>query len=285
LKGLDEKIIRDGESWVRLRSAFGVLLAQYGNAAYLASSNIGGQHFSKHHKGDEDTADPIVPVEGKRQREALEFLTEKILSDKAFHFSPQTLRRLTKENWYHWGNRSSFFSGDLTYPVHDRVLGIQKIVLNHCFSAAVLKRLQNQQLLVDGDDALKIAEVFRTLSDSIWSELGVEKEDLPEKFEVSPIRRNLQREHVRKLSTIVIGQQRNPFYAMFSYAYFSGNSYRYPADARSLARMHLHELGEKIIAVLEIEDLKLEDSSKAHLQEVREQISKVLNAEMDAAAP
>jgi len=173
LKGLDDNVVRDGESWARLRSAFSVLLSQYGNAAYLASSNIGGQYFSKHHKGGEDVSDPIVPVEGKRQREALEFLIEKILSDEAFQFSPQTLRRLTKESWYHWGSRSFFFSGDVAYPIHDRVLGIQKIVLNHCFNASVLKRLQDQQLMVDGDDALKIAEVFRTLSDSIWTELSV----------------------------------------------------------------------------------------------------------------
>jgi len=285
LKGLDDKVVRDGESWVRLRSAFGVLLSQYGNAAYLATSNIGGQYFTKHHKSEEKVSDPVVPVDGKIQREALEVLTEKILSDEAFHFSPQTLRRLTRENWYHWGSSSFFFSSDLTYPIYDRVLAIQKIVLNHCFSAAVLKRLQDHQLLVDGDDSLTIAEVFRTLSDSVWSELSIDKEDLPEKFEISTIRRNLQREHARKLSTLVIGQRRNSLYDSYSYALFAGNSYRHPADARSLARMHLKELGEKLEGVLELEDLEIDDSSRAHLQEVREQIKKVLNAEMEASGP
>ena len=108
---------------------------------------------------------------------------------------------------------------------------------------------------------------------------------MPEKFEISAVRRNLQREHVRKLSTIVIGQRRNPFYEMYSFALFFGNSYRYPADARSLARMHLQELGEKLEGVLELEDLKVDDSSRAHLLEVKEQISKVLNAEMEATGP
>ncbi|MCA9232726.1 MAG: zinc-dependent metalloprotease [Planctomycetales bacterium] len=285
IEDIDEKVVRDGESWVRLRSAFSVLLSQYGNAAYMASSYIGGQYFSKHHKSKEEVADPVVPVAGKRQREALEFLTEKVLSDDAFHFSPQTLRRLTRENWYHWGSNSFFFSGDLVYPVHDHVLAIQKIVLNHCFSASVLKRLQDQQLLVEGDDALEIAEVFRTLSDSIWTELGVEQDDLPEQLEISPIRRNLQREHMRKLSTIVIGQQRNSLFDLYAYVLFAGNSYQYPADARSLARMHLRELGDKLERVLGIEGLKIEDSSRAHLQEVKEQIDKVLSASLDASGP
>ncbi len=285
LKNLDDRVIQDGESWARLRTAFSVLLSQYGNAAYLASSTIGGQHFSKHHKGGEDTPDPIVPVDGKRQREALEFLTEKILSDKAFHFSPKTLRRLTRENWFHWGSHSYFSSGDVGYPLHDHILGIQRIVLNHCFQSSVLRRLQNQRLLVEGDDLLAIAEVFRTLSDSIWSELDVEKDNLPEEFEISPIRRNLQREHIRKLSKILVGQRRNPFYDFYSYALFSGSSSSYPADARSLARLHLQELSEKISKVLELEDLKIKDANRAHLQEAHEQIKKVLNARIDAVGP
>ena len=285
LGNLDDKVVKDGESWVRLRSAFSVLLSQYGNAAYLGVQNIGGQYFAKHHKSDEETPDPVIPVSGKLQRESLSFLTEKILSDEAFHFSPQTLRRLTRENWYHWGSRSSFYGGDLTFPVHDRVLGIQKIVLNHCFNASVLKRLQDQQLLVEGDDALKISEVFRTLTDSVWSELDVDAEKLPEKYEVSPIRRNLQREHLRKLSSIVIGQKRNPFDFIYTYVLFSSSSSRYPADAKSLARMHLNDIEQQVGKVLELEDLKIEDSSRAHLLEVREQINKVLNANMEATAP
>jgi hypothetical protein len=284
LPQITDKIIRDGESWARLRSAFSVLLGQYGNAAYLASSTIAGQHISKHHKGGEETPDPIVPVTGKKQRAALEFLTSKILSDKAFRFPPELLRRLTVENWNHWGSQFSFF-GSVDYPIHDRILGIQRIVLNHCLDASVLRRLQNQKLLAEEDEPLPMAEVFRTLTGSVWTEVAVDDDQGSDAFEISLIRRNLQREHLRKLSTIVIGQRRNPFYDLYAFVLFSGNQYSYPADAKSLARMHLKEIEQKIASVLEDKDRKIEDATRAHLEEAHQQIGMVLDARLTANGP
>ncbi len=104
LKNLDQRVVKDGESWARLRSAFSVLFSQFGDAAFFAASYIGGQNVSRDFKGGEKSRDPVVPVTGEKQREALQFLTENILSDKAFQFSPALLRRLTTEYWYHWGS-------------------------------------------------------------------------------------------------------------------------------------------------------------------------------------
>jgi hypothetical protein len=53
MKELDAKVVKDGESWARLRTAFGALFSQYGNAAFLASANIGGQSFHRDAKGGE----------------------------------------------------------------------------------------------------------------------------------------------------------------------------------------------------------------------------------------
>jgi hypothetical protein len=284
LPKLDDKVVRDGESWARLRSAFSLLLAQYGNAAYLASSYIAGQDFAKHHKGGKDTEDPIVPITGEKQREALHFVAEKILSDKAFKFSPRLLRRLSMDNWYHWGSASYFFDS-VDYPVYDRILDIQRVGLNYCLDASVLRRLQNQKLLAKDDKPLEMSEIFRTLTDSIWSELGKNDGDKPEKFEVSLIRRNLQREHVRKLSKIVIEQRRNPLYDLYDYVSFFGGSQQYPADARSLARMHIREIDKKIDGLLQDKDRKMDDATRAHLEEIHEQITMVLKAQMSASGP
>jgi hypothetical protein len=291
MKDLDKKVVKDGQSWARLRSAYSALLSQYGNAAYLAASYIAGQSFSRDFKSsDEKSRDPVSPIAGKRQREALEFLAKEVLSDSAFEFSPKLLRRLTMEHWYHWGSDSMSFGGGVDFPIYDYVLSIQRIPLDHCLDAAVLGRLQNQQLLRDGDEEpLKMAEVFRTLSDEIWSELAMDaeetKEDGEQKLELSIIRRNLQREHLRKLSTIVIGSPRNPLYDLYNYVVFYGSSFNYPADARSLARMHLKELSGKIGKVLGEEELKMDDTTRAHLQEAQVLITKTLEAQFDAAGP
>ena len=88
------------------------------------------------------------------------------------------------------------------------------------------------------------------------------------------IRRNLQREHLKKLTTLVVGNKsRADDYFYFVFAFGSRTP---PPDARSLARMHLRELGKKIDMVLK--ENKLDDTRRAHLEECQEQIAKVLAA-------
>ena len=173
LKNLDARVVKDGESWARTRRAFGLLLQQWGDGAVLASQYVGGHSVSRDHKADKGAHDPIVPVPGAKQRECLKFITDHILSDKSFQFSPALLRRLGTERWSHWGNDDWFgASGAVDISVLERVLGIQKIVLGHCLSASTLARLENQQLQVEsGADPLRMEEVFRSLTDGIWSDL------------------------------------------------------------------------------------------------------------------
>ena len=131
------------------------------------------------------------------------------------------------------------------YPVNERVLAYQKIALNQCLSADVLARLENQVLLVDaGTDSLRPSEVFRALTDGVWAELNNPGDMSKEKpFALSTIRRNLQREHARKLGQIVLGNRRSGYDDVYGYVMFS-NAGTYPADARSLARMHLKEIND-----------------------------------------
>src|SRR5262249_40817570 len=116
--------------------------------------------------------DPITPVPSAKQREALKLVSENVLSDKAFQFSPDLLRKLASERWYHWGNESMFYFGSgVDFPIYQRILGIQKIVLGQCLAADTLARLQNQELqAAPGSEPLTMAEVFRSLTDGIWSE-------------------------------------------------------------------------------------------------------------------
>jgi hypothetical protein len=289
MKELDAKVVKDGESWARLRSAFGALISQYGNAAFLASANIGGQSFHRDAKGGEKGRDPVVPVPGDRQREALAFLVNEILSDKNFSFSPALLRRITTEHWYHWGSDMRFGSTD--FPIYDRVLSIQRIVLSQSLSASTLRRLQNQQLLTDGDaKPLKVDELFRVLTDNIWSELAPRSNENNgngngSPLNISVIRRNLQREHLRRLGTMVIGNRASPYGDMFGYVMFMSGGSSYPADARSLALMHLRETQDRIDAVLKKESLKADDLTKAHLQDCQANIKRLLDARLDVRDP
>ncbi len=55
-----------------------------------------------------------------------------------------------------------------------------------------------------------------------------------------------------------------------------------PADARSLARAHLKEIGGRIDRELGDKELTVDETTRAHLDECRERIAKALNASMTA---
>jgi hypothetical protein len=290
LKDLDSRVVKDGESWARTRRAFGILLEQWGDGATLASQYVGGQSVSRDHKADKGAHDPIVPVAGAKQRECLKFLTDAILSDKSFQFSPALLRRLGTERWSHWGTGGGVFGPGVDISVLERILAIQKIVLSQCLSSSTLARVQNQQLQADpGTDPLRIDEVFRSLSDGIWSDLDhvpPAGDDKSAKFVLSTIRRNLQREYLRRLSGMVIGTNSGSMDDIVSYIVFlRGGNNSVPADARALARLHLKEIAGRISKVLDAKNVTIDDTSRAHLEECRHRIAKVLEANLDVREP
>jgi len=281
LKGLEDRVVDKGEGYQRARLAFNVLLGQYGNGAHLVANFIGGEYMHRDHRDDPNARDPFVPVQADKQREALKFLQEHILSDKHFQFSPRLLRHLGADRWMHWGNEMSAM-GKVDYPLHQRILSIQRIVLGQVFNPSVLSRIQNNSLKTDKEEKpLTIAEVFRSVTDGIWNEdANKDVKEGKRRVSSSVIRRNLQREHLKKLFALVLGeQQRN--YGFF----FFGSSASTPPDARSLARMHMRDIGKRIDATLGDKQAVIEDTTRAHLEECRERIAKVLNASMQVNEP
>ena len=281
IKDLDTKVVKKGESWSHLQAAFGLLFQQWGNGAYLASRFIGGQSISRDYKGDKDARDPVIPVSGDKQREALRLLVDQVFNDKTFAFSPAMLRKLAGEKWMHWGASSP---GGSDVSINERVLSVQKIALAHCLSSGVLARLENQELMADaGSNPLKISEVFRTLTDGLWSELSTPPaaDGKAASITTSTLRRNLQREYLRRLAEIVVGEHSASLPSQLGYVMVVGGGPT-PPDARSLARMHLKELGEKIDKVLEQKGSSIDDMTKAHLEESKHRIAKALQATMSS---
>jgi hypothetical protein len=279
LKDLDQKVVRDNESWARLRSAFSACISQFGNAAYLASEYIGGQSVVRDFKGTEKARDPITPVSGEKQREALKMLVDNILGDKSFQFSPSLLRKLITESW-----QDSRYSSGNEYPIYRAILNIQEIVLDQCLDSGVLQRIQNQELQSDpGSNPIKISEIFRSLSDGVFSELNAPGTS---SFTITTIHRNLQREYVKRLSEMVLGPRNDYSYgSSYRYIVFYGRSGSAPPDAKNLARLHLEEIGQKIDKLLGQKDLKIDDTSLAHLKELRHRIDKVMKANVNANEP
>ena len=275
-KNLSERVVEKGEGYQRVRQAFGMLLNQYGNAAYLVASHVGGEHMHRDHVGDPGGRDPFVPVSSAKQREALKFLEQHILTDKTFQFSPALLRKLGADRWWHWGNDHIIMSG-VDYPLNERILRIQRVVLGHMYDPAVLARIQNNALKAEKEEPLTVAEVFRSLTDSIWSDVAAAKKG--DALASSIVRRNLQREQVKELASLVLGQNNNGGGILF----FGGGG-KVPPDARSLARLHLKDINARIAKAL-ASGAKIDDTTRAHLDECQERIGKILGASMQVQEP
>jgi hypothetical protein len=283
LHGLAERVVDKGEGYQRARQAFGILLQQYGNGAYLVANHIGGEHMHRDHRDDPGGRDPFIPVRADKQREALRFLAEQILSDRPFQFPPQLLRKLAADRWMHWGNEFGVF-GSVEYPLHERVLAIQRVALDHLYSADVLSRIQNSALKADKEERpLTIAEVFRAVTDAVWCDVKEPKNVKDPKLASSAIRRNLQRAQLKYLFDLVVGQSSDQGSGPF--VIFIGSRTSPPPDARSLARLHLREISRRIDALVADGKQLMDETTRAHLEECQERITRVLAASMQLREP
>jgi hypothetical protein len=261
-----ERMVKEGDGFEKARQTFGVLLAQYGQAVYFASRNVGGVYISRSHKGDKDAAPPFKVVDAGKQREALALLEEKVFSDKPFQFPPELLNHLAATRWNHWGSRPPLRTD---YPIHQTIAMWQEQILIQLLSPLTLQRIYDSELRVPADqDAFTSAELIRRLTASIFTEAekmegGQYSERKPA---ISSMRRNLQRIYLQRLSEIAMGDSSAP------------------PDVQSVSFAELKSLKEKIDKLL-AGNVNFDTYTKAHMQESSNRIAKVLDARLTLNGP
>ncbi len=256
-----ERAVDDGDGYQRARQAFGLLFSEYWRSALFAARFPGGVYVHRDHKGDKGGRPPFRLVEPEKQREAM-----KLIVDSAFA-SPQydgaMLNHLASTRWSHWGIREP---GRVDYPIHNQVGLMQTQILGLLLNSTTLERILDNEYKTPADQApYTLAEHMRALVDGAFSEW--KKADAAGEFSdrqpyINSLRRNLQRQTLTRMASLVT----------------QGGSA--PPDARTLARMHLTSLGEGIDGLLKSGALKLDDYSRAHLQDSRERIRQALNVEV-----
>jgi hypothetical protein len=274
------RVTKDGEDYTQVRRAFGVLLGEYGNAMYFVARNIGGLSTSRSHKGDKDARPPITPIEVEKQREAIAMLEEHVFGHKPYEFPPELYNYLATTRWSHWGVRGD---SRKDYPIHSVILRWQSQVLNHLLSPVTLERIHDTELKVPADkDVLTVAELIERLTRSIFSELDSVKEGefSNRKPAISSLRRNLQREYLRRLADLAMGNSGGSI-TVFGLR-LSGNSP--PDDSQTIAFAELSALEARMSQLLK-SNVKLDSYTKAHLMESSSRISKVLEAQLTLRSP
>lgn len=257
-----ERAVSNGEGYQRARQAFGLLFSEYWRTLFFVARIPGGLYVHRDHKGDAKGRSPFEVVEAAKQREAMKLISESAFS--TLSFPPQVLNYLAATRWNHWGLREV---NRLDYPIHDTVAMMQDRILRQLLMSSTLTRLHDSELKVAPEaDSYTLAEHLRTIVDAVFTEwrapakLGEYSNRKPY---ISSIRRNLQRMALKDYASLV-----------------TSPSFSTPEDARTLARFHLTELDKQITALVSVQDLKLDDYTKAHLLDSQERIRKVLQSQV-----
>ncbi len=264
--GLDWAV-EDGESYSKARRVFNQLIGAQSFGGIVAARVVGGQDISRDFKGDENARSPVRVLDAKMQRAALSYLGENVFSDDVYRFTPDLLNNLAAGRWSHWG--SDDYDGRLSFDIHDRILGIQSIVLTVVMNPITVGRIYDAELKVPtSEDAFTVAELFESLTGMIWSELDAGAKDNYTVREpmISSFRRQLQREYLQRLINITLAKP----------------GFRLKADAQAVVRIKLDELGEKIEKKLDKHSQDLDVYSRSHLSDVQRRIEAALDAEFVA---
>ncbi|MBD0343267.1 MAG: zinc-dependent metalloprotease [Coleofasciculus sp. Co-bin14] len=256
---LEKRYPVNGESYTELSELFDRVFWHYLQNTYFITKYIGGQSFSRNYPGDPNARLPFQPVPVTKQREALTALQKYVFASDAFKFSPQLLNKLAPSRWWDWGNDVRV--DRLDYPIHDSIFFMQSRVLRDLLSSDRLTRLRDIELKSEANQALTLPELFNTLEQSIWTEV-LQPKDEPQK--ISSIRRSLQREYLNRLASMVL------------------RTANVPEDARTVAWSRLHELRSSITSALRRRRGEMDAYTKAHLEETRDRINKVLDAQVQA---
>ncbi|HEX5639341.1 MAG TPA: zinc-dependent metalloprotease [Burkholderiaceae bacterium] len=252
---LEQRQLPAGESYSVLRRRFLTGFVQLGGAMASAAKYVGGAELVNDYAGSERM--PVTPISAKKQREALATITEGLLKSDSFKVSPSFMRKLVADRLERdalsvSNPQAAMATVELALP--DRVLVVQRDVLNRLMSPVVARRVvENSVRGVDGD-VFTLSELFGTVQNAVWDEArrGVEAD---------PLRRNLQREHLRRMTAAVLG-----------------SSAGYPADARALLRRDARQLRDWLDAAAKKPGLSAE--TRAHYAESAETLREALRAPM-----
>jgi hypothetical protein len=260
-----DRFVKDGDSWAKARRGYELTLSLQTRAASMMANWIGGAFVNRDKKGDPGDRPPVEVVPAEQQRAALKFVIDTSFYDEAYGLTPDLLERMSVDKWLDGGFHSSM-SSEATWPIHDRILGVQASALTWLMNPTTLRRVYDNELrLPPEQDMLTLPEMLETVNKAVWSELD---QECPEgrndrKPMISSLRRNLQREHMQRLLDLILET--------------SDDTAAYKPIS-NLARMELRSLSNRIQSTMDRCGKKMDAYTLAHLTESKERIDRALEA-------
>jgi hypothetical protein len=191
LFNLDKRLPKPGESYWTFTRDFNQLLGMYAQGASQATRYIGGVRRSNSFAGDANGRKPIESISAAEQRRALEIVNKYIFAENAFAFPKNYYTMFANDPKA--GIMESMMGGMEDYPMFNQFSGIQSAALGAIFNGGTLNSLMNAEFKASTPgEALTPVELMQSVRKSVWSELASSKT-------ISPLRRQLQRQHVDAL--------------------------------------------------------------------------------------
>ncbi|MCI1190726.1 zinc-dependent metalloprotease [Calidifontimicrobium sp. SYSU G02091] len=176
-----------GDDPLRLRRTLLAGFRQLRELPALAAKHVGGMYAERDRPGDGRPA--FRPVEPQRQRQALALLTDTLFRVDSFRFKPEFLASLPPDYAEFGAGRG----GPVSIP--QAVLQLQTSALDRLLDPGTAQRLLELPLYLPESErstALSLHEVYATVQRAVWRELATGGE-------IDRLRRDLQREHLRRL--------------------------------------------------------------------------------------
>ena len=260
-----DKFVKDGDSWAKARRGYELTLSLQTRATSMMANWIGGAFVNRDKKGDPGNRPPVEVVPAEQQRAALNFVIATAFNDDSYGLTPKLLERMSTDKWLDGGGRGSM-SNEATWPIHDRILGVQASALTMLMNPTTLRRVYDNELRLPAtEDTLTLPELLGEVNTAVWSELDQEcpADRNDRQPMISSLRRNLQREHTQRLLDLVLQA--------------SDDTAAYKPIS-NLARAELRTLSSRIASSLERCGKKMDAYTNAHLTEVKERIDRALEA-------
>ena len=145
----------------------------------------------------------------------------------------------------------------LDYPLHTIIKRIQSNALFSVFHPRRILRLQDNELRTLDSNPFTMVELFETVNTMIWEELDSGEN-------INSYRRELQESYIDLMRVIVLDIY---------------NTTTFPNDAKILARSNLKKTLKNIY--FNLGHNTFDDYTKAHLENVAENIESILEAKID----
>jgi Met-zincin/Domain of unknown function (DUF5117)/Domain of unknown function (DUF5118) len=237
---------KPGEPYEDLAELYGRMLGQWTLELNHVAAIVGGFNTQEKYVGQDGVL--YQPVAKARQAEAVKFLNANAFAAPMWAIDPQILRRIEP-------------AGALS-----RVRNAQGAVLANLLGSARFARLVEQEA-IDGSSAYGPTEFLADVRKGIWSEL-----DAP-RVKVDAYRRNLQRVYLELANTKLNGPQ---LPANLPVAFAASG------DERPFYRAELRTLSAAIGVALA---KTLDQETRAHLENSRDQIARILDPRFAPSAP